>query len=162
MPLNSEIERKWLIDPDKIPFDLSKSKKDVLVQAYISFSPTIRVRSENGERYILCVKAKSKGSYLAREEFETELTKEQFDFLLSKKEGRVIEKVRYTVNKDGLNYEIDVFDGDFKNLAYLEIEFPSVEEAVNFKSPSWVIKDVTDDFKFKNAGLAKYGMPELM
>ena len=109
MPLNSEIERKWLIDPDKIPFDLSKSKKDVLIQAYISFSPTIRVRSENGERYILCVKAKSKGSYLAREEFETELTKEQFDFLLSKKEGRVIEKVRYTVNKDGLNYEIDVF-----------------------------------------------------
>lgn len=162
MPLNSEIERKWLIDPDKIPFDLSKSKKDVLIQAYISFSPTIRVRSENGERYILCVKAKSKGSYLAREEFETELTKEQFDFLLSKKEGRVIEKVRYTVNKDGLNYEIDVFDGEFKNLAYLEIEFPSVEEAVNFKSPSWVIKDVTDDFKFKNAGLAKYGMPELM
>lgn len=162
MPLNSEIERKWLIDPDKIPFDLSKSKKDVLVQAYISFSPTIRVRSENGERYILCVKAKSKGSYLAREEFETELTKEQFDFLLSKKEGRVIEKERYTVNKDGLNYEIDVFDGEFKNLAYLEIEFPSVEEAVNFKSPSWVIKDVTDDFKFKNAGLAKYGMPELM
>lgn len=162
MPLNSEIERKWLIDPDKIPFDLSKSKKDVLIQAYISFSPTIRVRSENGERYILCVKAKSKGSYLAREEFETELTKEQFDFLLSKKEGRVIEKVRYTVNKDGLNYEIDVFDGEFKDLAYLEIEFPSVEEAVNFKSPSWVIKDVTDDFKFKNAGLAKYGMPELM
>ncbi len=162
MPLNSEIERKWLIDPGAIPFDLSKSKKDALVQAYISFSPTIRVRSENGERYILCVKAKSKGSYLAREEFETELTHEQFDFLLSKKEGRIIEKVRYTVAKDGLNYEIDIFDGEFKNLAYLEIEFPSVEEAVNFKSPSWVIKDVTDDFRFKNAGLAKYGMPELI
>lgn len=162
MPLNSEIERKWLIDPDSIPFDLSKAKKDVLIQAYVSFSPTIRVRSENGEKYILCVKAKSKGSYLAREEFETELTYEQFDFLLSKKEGRIIEKTRYTINKDGLNYEIDIFDGELKNLAYLEIEFPSVKEALEFKSPTWVIKDVTDDFKFKNAGLAKYGKPDIV
>ena len=54
MPLNNEIERKWLIDAEDIPFDLSKAKKDVMVQGYISFSPTIRVRSENGERFILC------------------------------------------------------------------------------------------------------------
>ncbi|MBR3933056.1 MAG: CYTH domain-containing protein [Clostridia bacterium] len=160
MPLNNEIERKWLIDAEDIPFDLSKAKKDVMVQGYISFSPTIRVRSENGERFILCVKAKAKGSYLAREEFETELTKEQFDFLLAKKEGNIIEKVRYTINVDGLNYEIDIFDGDLKPMAYLEIEFPNVEDAVKFKSPDWVIKDVTDDFRYKNAGLAKYGKPE--
>ena len=160
MPLNNEIERKWVIDPDEIPFDLSKAKKDEMVQAYISFSPTIRVRSENKERFILCVKAKSKGSYLAREEFETELTAEQFEFLLAKKEGSIIEKTRYTIKQDGLNYEIDIFHGELSPLAYLEIEFPSVEEAVNFKSPSWVIKDVTDDFKYKNAGLAKYGKPE--
>ena len=160
MPLNNEIERKWVIDPDEIPFDLSKAKKDEMVQAYISFSPTIRVRSENKERFILCVKAKSKGSYLAREEFETELTAEQFEFLLAKKEGSIIEKTRYTIKQDSLNYEIDIFHGELSPLAYLEIEFPSVEEAVNFKSPSWVIKDVTDDFKYKNAGLAKYGKPE--
>ncbi len=159
MPLNNEIERKWVIDPEDIPFDLSKAKKDVMVQAYVSFSPTIRVRSENGERFVLCVKAKSKGSYLAREEFETELTGEQFEFLLAKKEGSIIEKTRYTLNIDGLNYEIDIFEGDLKPLAYLEIEFPSVEDAVRFKSPDWVIKDVTDDFRYKNAGLAKYGKP---
>lgn len=159
MPLNNEIERKWLIDPDDIPFDLSKAKKDVMVQAYISFSPTIRVRSENGERFVLCVKAKAKGSYLAREEFETELTREQFDFLLAKKEGMTIEKVRYTLKIDNLNYEIDIFGGELSPLAYLEIEFPTVEDAMNFKSPEWTLKDVTDDFKYKNAGLAKYGKP---
>lgn len=160
MPINNEIERKWVIDPDENPFDLSKAKKDDMVQAYISFSPTIRVRSENGERFILCVKAKAKGSYLAREEFETELTREQFEFLLAKKEGSIIEKTRYTIKQDGLNYEIDIFHGELAPLAYLEIEFPTVEDAVNFKSPHWVIKDVTDDFKYKNAGLAKYGKPE--
>lgn len=159
MPLNNEIERKWVIDPDDIPFDLSKAKKDVMCQSYISFSPTIRIRSENGERFILCVKAKSKGSYLAREEFETELTKEQYDFLLSKKEGNIIEKTRYTVKEGGLSYEIDIFHGALSPLAYLEIEFPSVEAALAFKSPSWTVKDVTDDFKYKNASLAKNGKP---
>ena len=132
----------------------------MLTQGYISFSPTIRVRSENGERFILCVKAKSKGSYLAREEFETELTKEQFEFLLAKKEGQIIEKTRYTIKYDGLNYEIDIFHGNLSPLAYLEIEFPSVEEAMSFKTPSWAVKDVTDDFRYKNAGLAKYGKPK--
>ena len=160
MPLNSEIERKWLIDDKDIPFDLSKAKKDVMVQGYISFSPTIRVRSENGERFILCVKAKSKESYLAREEFETEISPEQFKFLLSKKEGRIIEKTRYTIKHNGLNYEIDIFEGELKPLAYLEIEFPTVEEALSFKTPDWALKDVTDDFKYKNAGLAKFGKPE--
>ena len=161
MPLNHEIERKWLIDQEEIPFDLSKAKKDEMVQAYVCFSPTVRVRSENGERFILCVKAKAKGSYLAREEFETEITGEQFEFLLSKKEGSIIEKTRYTVKHEGLNYEIDIFRGEFTGLAYLEIEFPDVDTAMNFKSPDWAVKDVTDDFKYKNAGLARYGMPEV-
>ena len=96
----------------------------------------------------------------AREEFETELTKEQFEFLLAKKEGQIIEKTRYTIKYDGLNYEIDIFHGNLSPLAYLEIEFPSVEEAMSFKTPSWAVKDVTDDFRYKNAGLAKYGMPK--
>ena len=161
MPVNCEIERKWLIDESNIPFDLSIAKKDVLTQAYISFSPTIRVRSENGERFILCVKAKAKGSYLAREEFETEITKEQFEFLLAKKEGQIIEKTRYTIKHEGLNYEIDIFHGSLSPLAYLEIEFATTKEALEFKTPSWAIKDVTDDFKYKNAGLAKFGKPNL-
>ncbi len=160
MPLNNEIERKWIIDAEDIPFDLTKAKSDHMFQSYISFSPTIRIRCENGERFILCVKAKSKGSYLAREEFETELTKEQYDFLLSKKEGNIIEKIRYTVKENGLCYEIDIFKGELAPLAYLEIEFPSVEAALAFKSPEWVIKDVTDDYKYKNASLAKNGIPK--
>ena len=160
MPVNNEIERKWLIDVSNIPFDLNKAEKTTMVQAYISFSPTIRVRSENKEKFILCVKAKTKGTYLAREEFETELNEEQFLFLLSKKEGRIIEKTRYTLTVNSLKYEIDIFEGELKNLAYIEIEFPSEEDAVNFKTPQWAIKDVSYDFKYKNAGLAKYGMPQ--
>ncbi len=159
MPMSNEIERKWLISPDDIPFDLSKACCDKMVQSYISFSPTIRLRSINNAKYILCVKAKAKGSYLAREEFETELSKEQYDTLIQKTEGNIIEKTRYTVKHEGLSYEIDIFHGSLAPLAYLEIEFPSVEEAMSFKSPDWILKDVTDDFRYKNAGLAKFGRP---
>ncbi len=160
MPLNNEIERKWLISPEDIPFDLSKAKCEKMVQSYISFSPTIRLRCINNAGYILCVKAKAKGSYLAREEFETELLKEQYDALIKKVEGNIIEKTRYTIKHEGLNYEIDIFSGNLAPLAYLEIEFPSVEAAMSFKSPDWIIKDVTDDFRYKNAGLAKFGKPQ--
>lgn len=159
MPVNNEIERKWLIFADDVPFDLSEAKCEKIVQSYISFSPTIRLRCVNNSRYILCVKAK--GSYLAREEFETELSKEQYDALLKKTEGNIIEKTRYTIGHEGLSYEIDIFHGSLAPLAYLEIEFPSAEEAMSFKSPDWVIKDVTDDFRYKNAGLAKFGRPEV-
>ena len=31
---------------------------------------------------------------------------------------------------------------------------------INFESPSWVIEDVTDDIRYKNGYLARYGIPE--
>ncbi len=41
-----------------------------------------------------------------------------------------------------------------------KIEFSNKEEANNFKEPSWVIKDVTDDIRYKNGHLARYGIPK--
>ena len=46
-----------------------------------------------------------------------------------------------------------------EGLAYLEIEFENQEEALNFETPDWVIKDVTDDVNYKNGYLARYGIP---
>ena len=52
-----EIERKWLVSPEKIPYDLSSLSSYHIDQAYCSFSPTVRVRSvDHGEKYILTVK----------------------------------------------------------------------------------------------------------
>ena len=42
---NREIERKWLIE--KIPFDLKGYECLEIEQAYLSPSPTVRVRKEN-------------------------------------------------------------------------------------------------------------------
>ena len=39
-----EIEKKWVIDKDKIPYDLSKADCFDIVQTYINYLPEIRVR----------------------------------------------------------------------------------------------------------------------
>ena len=52
-----EIERKFLIDASKIPYDLNKLYKFELEQAYINFSPEIRIRKVDDWMYFLTIKA---------------------------------------------------------------------------------------------------------
>ncbi len=158
MALNKEIERKWLIKRENIPFSLDECEAFNLKQAYISFSPTIRVRSENDSRFVLCVKTKPIKGGLTRDEFECDISREEYEFLLKKAEGIIIEKTRYLKKDDyGYTMEIDVFSGALEGLCYMEIEFKSEAECILYKAPDWAIKDVTSDPHYKNAALAKYG-----
>lgn len=51
------IEKKWVVNKDKIPYDLSNSEITKIEQTYICFSPEIRVRKINdGEEYTFAVK----------------------------------------------------------------------------------------------------------
>lgn len=156
-----EIERKWLAEKSKIPHDLEKLKKFRIEQAYISFSPTVRIRSIDNEKFVLTIKSRSgTDSFLSRKEAEIEISKEEYNSLMKKASGRIIEKTRYLFRReDGLLEEIDVFEGEFSGLCYLEIEFESEEKAENFPSPEWTEKDVTADKKFTNGSLARNGMP---
>jgi len=158
MALNKEIERKWLIDKSKIPFNLEECEALKIRQGYISFSPTIRLREENGERFILCMKNRPAPGSVSRDEFEMEITREDYESLLKKTEGIIVEKTRY-LKKDAYGYlmEIDIFEGALEGLCYMEIEFPTEQEAVLYKTPDWALKDVSSDSRYKNASLAKYG-----
>lgn len=73
-----EIERKFLTK--EVPFSLADFPARKISQCYISMSPTIRLRQWD-DRYILTVKGKG---LLAKEEFELEITKEEYDHLLTK------------------------------------------------------------------------------
>ena len=48
---------------------------------------------------------------------------------------------------------------ELEGLAYMEIEFANIEEANLYNTPDWVIKDVIDDIRYKNASLSQYGIP---
>lgn len=158
-----EIERKWLVNPEKIPFNLTELEKISIEQVYVSFSPTIRARKLNGgEAFILTVKTKPEGPEreLARNEYEMPLTASEYESLRVISRGRVIIKTRYLVPlENGLKMEIDIFKGEFYGLAYLEIEFPDIASAEAFPTPDWVIEDVTYKKEYKNGYLARNGMP---
>ena len=149
-----EIERKFLTK--HIPFDITKYPYKQISQAYISFSPTIRIR-QSDEKYILTVKGKG---HLAREEFELLLTKEDYDRLLLKTEGTPVIKKRYLVPVEKYMAEVDIYEGELEGLMTTEVEFPSLEEAENFVAPDWFGKDVSEEKAYKNTSLSLYGMPK--
>ena len=63
-----EIERKWLINVNDIPYNLEEGIEQKIVQTYINFSPEIRVRNiNNGEKYILTVKSNMSVDGLTRD-----------------------------------------------------------------------------------------------
>ena len=150
-----EIERKFLTK--HIPFDITEYPCKQISQAYISFSPTIRIR-QSDDAYILTVKGKG---HLAREEFELPLTKDDYDRLSLKTEGTPVIKKRYLVPVDGgLTAEVDIYEGGLTGLMTTEVEFSSLEEAENFVAPGWFGKDVSEEKAYKNTSLSLYGMPK--
>ena len=80
--------------------------------------------------------------------------------LVKKKEGNTIYKTRDQLLADGEIVAIDIFEGDLSGLAYMEIEFANMDEALAYETPDWVIKDVTDDVNYKNGHLARFGIPQ--
>jgi len=42
-----------------------------------------------------------------------------------------------------------------------EVEFNTVDESNGYKAPGWFDREVTDDERFANRNLAKYGLPSL-
>ncbi len=162
-----EIERKWLVQVKDVPYALDELEAYGIEQAYVSFHPTVRVRAlkdrQGNESFVLTVKSGSKSADgLAREEFELPIDRDGYETLLRKAEGSVIRKTRYLFRRaDGLLEEIDVFHDALEGLCYLEIEFPTVEQARAFPSPAWTQRDVTSEKRFRNSALARDGMPEV-
>jgi len=149
-----EIEKKFI--PDKLPDNLNGYSFREMLQGYLNTDPAVRIRRENDEYYLTC---KGKG-LMAREEYNFPLTKEAFDHLLPKCDGRLIRKTRYLIpmkDTSGLTAELDIFHEDLSGLIMLEVEFKTLEEAESFQAPTWFGKDVTEDPRFKNSSLSKGG-----
>ena len=129
-----EIEKKWLILKEDIPYDLEKADKYDIVQTYISFNPEMRVRNINdGVAYILTVKRDTEELGLTREEYEIYISEEEYYNLLKKQEGTTIYKTRYQMkDENDLMMAFDIFSGDLTGLAYLEVEFKNKEDAKQF------------------------------
>ncbi len=155
---NREIERKWLIE--KLPFDPGEYECLVIEQAYLSASPTVRVRRSNDEYYLTYKGSRNTegNSDLNHSEYNLPLDKASYEHLREKKDGIVLRKKRYLIpHVNGLTIELDIFGPPFEGLIVAEVEFDTEEEARAFEAPDWFGEDVTGVKKYKNAVMCTEG-----
>ena len=103
------------------------------------------------EEYIFCYKGRGR---LSREEYNLPLTKEAYETLIGKTEGRVIRKLRYAIPHGPYTVELDIFQGDLEGLCYAEVEFSSEEEALSFQPLDWFSEELTGERGYSNAELS--------
>ena len=159
--MSSEIERKFKVK--KVPQEILDTIEPLeLVQTYLEApeGQERRVRAINNERFVITVKQPLPNNPLTRIENEREITEEDYNLFLHQQKGTQIKKKRYKVPaNNGLVYEIDIYEGELDGLMVVEVEFPTEEMANNFEKPDWFGRDVTSNKDYKNASLAKNGMP---
>lgn len=146
--INMEIEKKFLVK--KMP-DLSLYEYKEISQGYLNENdPVLRIRKFDNDYYLTYKfnKGKNKDINVALE-YELEITKEAFEHLKTKTDGKMINKRRYFIPlNDGLTCELDVFDD---GLVLAEVEFKNEEDAIKFVKPDWFLEDVTFDEKYRNS-----------
>ncbi|MCT4542056.1 MAG: CYTH domain-containing protein [Vallitalea sp.] len=145
-----EIEKKFLINLPLI--DIKAFPCVNIEQGYICTNPVIRIRKKENSHFITY---KSSG-LMIRQEYEDEISKEQYDYLKKKIDYNLIIKERYYIPvTNSLTAEVDVFKDKLEGLIMAEVEFPSEEIANNFTPPNWFITEVTFNSKFHNSNLCK-------
>lgn len=147
---NIEIERKWVVKKNDVPYDLSKFKYKKIEQGYISKEPTVRIRKAN-DKYFITIKKDIDLSFM-RYEFEYEIKKRDYDNLKKLVISNYIIKKRYYIPYKRNTILVDVFkDSD---LILVEVEFKNKKDAKNFEKPLWLKKEVTNNKRYTNLYLS--------
>lgn len=149
-----EIERKYLVIPEKLP---PLHNGELIFQSYVPTSnkSTVRIRLCGSDAF-LTLKGPTQG--ISRAEFEYPIPPaDAHDMLTSLCSPGTIEKTRYKVLNDGMVWEIDVFAGINHGLVLAEIELESETQA--FRLPGWIGAEVSADLRYSNQSLMKAPWP---
>lgn len=145
-----EIERKFLVKGDFLPFVI---KKERIVQAYLCSSKerTVRVRIKGDSAY-LTIKGETNENGFSRLECEYPIPVLDAEELLKIALPGLIEKERHYIPFGKHLFEVDVFHGKHEGLIIAEVELQSETESV--EKPDWLGEEVTGQAKYYNAYLA--------
>ena len=167
-----EIERVWVLRaepaiPADVPVEIWRIEQGYLAPAAQGEAELAKIGFPEGrlrrivepsgaERFVHTVKS---GSGIVRVEREREITRAEFEQAWPRTAGRRVMKTRRRARVGGLVWEIDVFEG--MPLVMVEVELD--DAAQRFEMPPWiaglVVKEVSEDARYRNAALAMYGMP---
>lgn len=158
---STEIERKYLIAYPDVDALLSSPYCAAarLVQTYLLSEPNVteRVRMRiSGESTVYTHTIKMRRTAETAEEREEEIGRDTYEELLRRADPsrRAIEKTRMFLLDTGKYYEIDLYPF-WTDRAILELETAEeVGDTVRIPECLRLIRDVTDDVRYKNARLA--------
>lgn len=155
-----ELEKKFLIAyPDLDALQKYHPIKYDIEQIYLlsdKGAHRVRKRTSGGNtEYFETLKIRITGSKC--HEYEGNITAEEYEELKKQAdpEKRPIIKQRYVFNFAGKKLELDVFPF-WDNQAFLEIELQSEDEPYSIPPEITVLRDVSDDYRYKNNYLAKH------
>jgi CYTH domain-containing protein len=157
--MGKEIERKFVVDRDTLPWNLLQYRNDKIRQGYLAITAEgteVRVR-QKGDAYFLTVKG---SGTLVRSEIELQIMRSEYEELWQLTCGRTVEKTRYQIPYKGRMIELDVYGGKLEGLVLAEIEFASTAESDRFDGPPWFGEEKTYDVRYKNRSLAIDGIPD--
>lgn len=155
--MSIEIERKFIAHPDVLKHCRDGVR---IVQGYLHTDDenTLRVR-RMGERYFIAWKGKRQGA--VREEIEREIDAQLGEAMLALiLPLNRVEKIRHRIEIGGLTWEVDLFSGRLGGLILAEVELVREDEDVPL--PSWVLREVTTDERYRNSRLALARKPVLV
>ena len=147
-----EIERKFRVRSDSWKRHVVRTRR--LRQAYLTKNDRMSTRVRIDDDAIATLTIKTTRSGMERHEYEFAIPLADARELMEHREGAIISKTRHIVRNGGLNWEIDVFDGDNSGLVVAEIELDRADRVIEL--PAWIGEEVTDDRRFYNADLAKH------
>ena len=171
--MNKEIEKKYSIKD--IPNDVKIIKIQDIQQSFIYRDTKSHIRLRKLEdrkskatQYIYTVKTKGDISdnddyNIARlYEIETYISKDEYEDLIEKRIGNMINKTRINVPiSDGFVVEIDIYYDNLDGLVTAEIEFPDVETARLFTKPDWLGEELGNK-SFSNGRLSLMNREQFM
>ena len=156
-----EIERKFLIEiPDlKKLNNMTNCTKVDITQTYLKSDDDterrVRARGIDGD-YIYYLTEKKKISSIKRIETERKLSQDEYLNLLMEADNKLhtIHKTRYCLTYQNEYYEIDIYP-EWDNEAIMEIELKDENDEIKIPDFINVIKEVTEEEKYKNHEMAK-------
>lgn len=149
--MKKEIERKFLVKGDFMPFVTSSTR---IEQGYVAKSEqlTLRIRTRNEQGY-LTIKGRTNEKGMSRSEWEYEIPVEEARELLKFSRG-TISKTRYLVPVGDHTFEVDEFYGENEGLVVAEVELQDENE--EYPRPDWLGEEVTGDRRYYNSQLLKH------
>ena len=156
-----EIERKYIIEMPDVSVLSQQPEYTVsgILQIYIqgAIGETHRVRRRDFSNRVVCTETrKIRIDKISSTEIEGEISIEEFDRLaLTILDGtQPINKLRHTFIYEGQIFEIDVYP-QWKNTAIMETELDDPKKEVKIPSFINILREVTGNKAYSNAGMSR-------